>query len=125
MGIVGMGHINRSSKEGMKNPAMTDLNHFNSLRAPANFNSFPTRSLVHKNDNQLVNPSLFNTVRQNFIALKYKTKIEVDGLGEYQIEITNVVNTGTLIEKPLIPSLLNVANLQKAEANKYKRIMQK
>ena len=51
-----------------------------------------------------------NTVRGNFIALKYKTKIAVEGKGEYMIEITNVVDTKTFKERPIIPSLMNVAN---------------
>jgi len=60
----------------------------------------------------------------HYIALKYKTKIEVEGQGQYEIEVTNVVNTRTFKEKPIVPSLLNVATIQKMEANRCKRIMQ-
>ena len=47
----------------------------------------------------------------HFIALKYKTTIEVQGTGEYQIEVTNVVNTRTFKERQIIPSLMNMATL--------------
>lgn len=58
------------------------------------------------------------------MALKYKTKIYVEGKGEYQIEVTNVVNTRSFKERQIIPSLFNMANKQKIEANRFKRIMQ-
>ena len=46
----------------------------------------------------------------HYIALKYKTKIEVEGQGRYEIQVTSVVNARTLKEKPnMIPSLLSVA----------------
>ena len=46
----------------------------------------------------------------HYIALKYKTKIEVEGQGRYEIEVTSVVNARTLKERPkMIPSLLSVA----------------
>ena len=32
---------------------------------------------------------------RHYIAIKYKTKVEVDGVGSYEIEVTNVVNTKT------------------------------
>jgi len=32
---------------------------------------------------------------RHYIALKYKTKFEVEGMGSYEIEVTNVVNTRT------------------------------
>lgn len=54
---------------------------------------------------------MLDTVRGNFIALRYKTKIEVEGVGEYQIEITNVVNTKTFKERQIVPSLMNMANI--------------
>ena len=61
----------------------------------------------------------------NYIALKYKTKIEVEGQGTYEIAVTNVVNTKTLREKPsIVPSLLNVATKQKMQANRCKHMMQ-
>ncbi len=56
------------------------------------------------------NLSLMNTVSGNYIALKYKTSVAVEGLGEYQIEIVNVVNTKTFKERQVIPSLMNMAN---------------
>lgn len=68
--------------------------------------------------------SLVNTVKGKFVALNYKTKIAVAGVGEYQIEITNVVNTKTFKERPIVPSLMNMANVQRVEANRCKRIMQ-
>ena len=60
---------------------------------------------------------------RHFIAIKYKTKIEVEGLGQYEIEVTNVVNTRTFKERQLMPSLMNMANIQKIQANRCKRIM--
>ena len=68
--------------------------------------------------------SLMNTVKGNFIALKYKTSVAVEGMGEYQIEIVNVVNTRTFKERQVVPSLMNMANYQRIEANRAKRIMQ-
>lgn len=65
-----------------------------------------------------------NTVKGNFIALKYKTSVAVEGMGEYQIEIVNVVNTRTFKERQVVPSLMNMANYQRIEANRAKRIMQ-
>ena len=67
---------------------------------------------------------MLNTVQGNFIALKYKTKVVVEGGGEYEITVTNVVNTKTFKERQVIPSLLNVANVQRIEANRTKRLMQ-
>ncbi len=64
-----------------------------------------------------------NTVSGNYIALKYKTSVAVEGLGEYQIEIVNVVNTKTFKERQVIPSLMNMANFQRIEAGRAKRIM--
>ena len=69
--------------------------------------------------------SLLNPVQGNFIALKYKTSIAVEGMGEYFIEITNLVNTKTFKERPIIPSLMNMANVQRIEANHCKRLMEK
>ena len=43
--------------------------------------------------------ALFNTVKGNFVAFKYKTKFEVEGQGELQIEVTNYVNTKTFKER--------------------------
>ena len=65
-----------------------------------------------------------NTVKGNFIALKYKTSVAVEGMGEYTIEIRSVVNTRTFKERQVIPSLMNVANYQRIKANRAKRIMQ-
>jgi len=50
-------------------------------------------------------------VKGNFIALKYKTKIAVEGQGEFELEITNVVNTATFKERQILPSLMNMANV--------------
>ena len=41
-------------------------------------------------------PALYKNLKNKFIALQYKTKVSVEGVGEYEIEITNVVNTKTL-----------------------------
>lgn len=57
------------------------------------------------------------------IALRYKTKVSVEGVGEYEIEITNVVNTKTLKEKSFVPSMLSLANVQKTEAERYRKVM--
>ena len=54
---------------------------------------------------------LLDNVRGHYIAMKYRTKIEVEGVGQYEIEVTNVVNTRTFKERQLIPSLMNVANI--------------
>ena len=48
---------------------------------------------------------------RNYMELRYRTKIFVEGHGEYQIEVTNVVNTKTFKERQIIPSLLNMANI--------------
>lgn len=55
--------------------------------------------------------SLLNTVKGNFIALSFRSRIAVAGVGEYQIEITNIVDTKTFKERPVVPSLLNMANV--------------
>lgn len=68
---------------------------------------------------------MLNTVQGNYIALKYKTKVAVEGVGEWQIEVTNVVNTKTFKERQVIPSLMNMANVQRIEANRAKRLMTK
>lgn len=62
-----------------------------------------------------------NTIKGNFIALKYKTNIEVEGVGEYQIEITNIINTKTFEKRHIVPSLMNMANFQRIEANRCKK----
>ena len=61
----------------------------------------------------------------HYIALRYKTRIEVEGQGEYEIEVTNLVDTRTFKERQIVPSLMNMANIQKIEANRCKRLMQK
>ena len=68
---------------------------------------------------------MLNTVQGNYIALKYKTRVAVEGMGEWQIEVTNVVNTKTFKERQVIPSLMNMANVQRIEANRCKRFMAK
>ena len=50
-------------------------------------------------------------MKNKFIALKYKTKVSVEGVGEYEVEVTNVVNTKTLKEKSYVPSLMSMANI--------------
>ena len=47
----------------------------------------------------------------------------MEGLGEYQIEVTNVVDTRTFKERQIVPSLMSMANMQKIEANRCKRMM--
>ena len=68
---------------------------------------------------------MYKSLKNKFIALRYKTKVNVEGVGEYQIEITNVVNTKTLKEKSYVPSLMSLANVQKTEAERYRRVMAK
>ena len=68
---------------------------------------------------------MLSTVKGNFIALKYKTRIAVEGVGEYEIEVKNVIDTKTFKERHIVPSLMNVANIQKIEANRAKRMMTK
>lgn len=53
---------------------------------------------------------LLDRVRGHFFALKYRTTIEVEGVGEYQIEVTNLVNTRTFGERHIVPSLLSMAS---------------
>ena len=52
---------------------------------------------------------LLNTVRGNFIALQYKTRIVDESLGVYDIEVTNYVDTKTFKEKKAVPSLISMA----------------
>lgn len=44
------------------------------------------------------------------MMVKYHTKIKVDGLGEYEIEVKNVIDVRTLQEKPLVPTLMSFTN---------------
>ena len=48
----------------------------------------------------------------------------MEGRGEFEVEITNVVNTNTFKERQILPSLMNMANVQRIEANRIKRTMQ-
>jgi len=66
---------------------------------------------------------LYKNLKNKMIALRYKTKVIVEGVGEYEIEITNVVNTKTLKEKSFVPSMLSLANVQKTEAERYRKVM--
>ena len=52
---------------------------------------------------------LLNTVKGNFIALQYKTRIVDESLGVYDIEVTNYVDTKTFKEKKAVPSLMSMA----------------
>lgn len=52
---------------------------------------------------------LLNTVKGNFIALKYKTQIIDENRGVYDIEVTNYVDTRTFRERQVVPSLLSMA----------------
>ena len=80
--------------------------------------------IVQKHQDQTgKTPALFKSIKNKYIALKYKTKVSVEGVGEYEVEVTNVVNTKTLKEKSYVPSLMSMANVQKAEAERYRRIM--
>jgi hypothetical protein len=45
------------------------------------------------------------------MLMKYKKKIKVEGHGEYEIEVTNIVNSNTMQMMPLIPSLMSQENL--------------
>lgn len=65
---------------------------------------------LRKPSSQNQSLGLMNTIKGNFIALKFRTNIEVEGVGEYQIEITNVVNTKTFEKRHIVPSLMNMAN---------------
>lgn len=48
---------------------------------------------------------------RHYISLKYRTKFEVEGVGEYEIVVTNIVNTKTFAERQIIPSIMSVANI--------------
>ena len=52
---------------------------------------------------------LLNTVKGNFIALQYKTRIVDESLGVYDIEVTNYVDTNTFKERKVVPSLMSMA----------------
>ena len=68
-------------------------------------------------------PAVYNRIQERLLTLKYQTSIKVDGVGEYEIEMTNVIDTRTFQEKPLMPTLLSVANVQKTKAARMKRLM--
>ena len=71
-----------------------------------------TRKIVSKHQAQTgKTPALFKSLKNKYIALKYKTKVSVEGVGEYEVEVTNVVNTKTLKEKSYVPSLMSMANV--------------
>ena len=71
-----------------------------------------TRKIVSKHKAQTnKTPALFKSLKNKYIALKYKTKVSVEGVGEYEVEVTNVVNTKTLKEKSYVPSLMSMANV--------------
>ena len=71
-----------------------------------------TRKIVSKHQDQTgKTPALFKSLKNKYIALKYKTKVSVEGVGEYEVEVTNVVNTKTLKEKSYVPSLMSMANV--------------
>ena len=55
--------------------------------------------------------------------LNYRTKVLVDGVGEYQIEVTNVVDKKNFEERPIVPTILNTANVQQVEETNIKKIM--
>ena len=40
-------------------------------------------------------PALYNRINEHLMTLKYMTKIKVEGLGEYEIEVKNVIDTRT------------------------------
>ena len=46
------------------------------------------------------------------MLLKYKKMIEVEDHGNYEIEVTNVVNAKSMRVQPLIPSLMSSDNLR-------------
>jgi hypothetical protein len=48
----------------------------------------------------------------------------VEGLGAYEIEVTNVIDTRTFKERQILPSLLDAANTQKFEVSRCKRLLQ-
>ena len=58
------------------------------------------------------------------MTIEYQTKIKVEGVGDYEIKMQNVVDTRTFKEKPLIPTLLSFANVQQTKAARIKRLMQ-
>ena len=74
-------------------------------------------------DKDAKSPAVYNRIQERLLTLKYQTSIKVDGVGEYEIEMTNVIDTRTFQEKPLMPTLLSVANVQKTKAARMKRLM--
>lgn len=43
----------------------------------------------------------------NLLLFKYQKKVKVPGHGEYDIEVTNVMNANTMQVQPLFPSLMD------------------
>ena len=47
-----------------------------------------------------------------YIKMKFQKKIVIQGHGEYQIEITNLVNPRTLAQVPMLPSIMDSVNYE-------------
>jgi len=61
-----------------------------------------------RNDQE--SPAILNRIRENLLTLEYQTKIKVEGVGDYEIKMQNVIDTRTFRERPIIPTLLSFAN---------------
>lgn len=56
-------------------------------------------------------PAIFNRLQEHLFLLKYLTKIKVEGYGEVEITVQNVIDIRTLREKPIVPTLMSAANI--------------
>jgi hypothetical protein len=52
-------------------------------------------SKVRQMKKDAVSPAIYNRINEHLMTLKYTSKIKVEGLGEYEIEVKNVIDTRT------------------------------
>ena len=50
----------------------------------------------------------------NLLIMRFQKQIKVEGIGEYTIEVTNLVDARTMQVQPIFPSLMNSENTQLA-----------
>ena len=51
--------------------------------------------------------------------VKQRQKVRVPGVGEYEVEVQNVLNSNTMQQKPLMPSMMNSELIIRAKQNYY------
>ena len=54
--------------------------------------------------NQAISVALSNRMLE---IVQKKVQVEVDGLGQFDVELTNLFNKNLMTEVPLFPSLMN------------------